>query len=417
MNVYQKVLYATLIISGLTNAVRMISLGPITALGALSIISGIGSWVLVFTRSHISKATYIATSLVLFVVYSLFNFLWYSLTSKLPISDAVQNLSLYLAFVGILVLSAIETNRSFDPPDFISNALSLAGKLSVLVYGFSILIGGFGTGIIMGARPFALFAMIAAAWFLAGWRYGLLGSRWWTIFTIVVMALSFSRTALVVTLILFPLSQISFNSIKGWLKMGFTIFLMVTVSFLAFTYVEPIRSRFTDVGDNATVGGVQINTSGRATAWPIAYASAWESPWIGHGPGSVVVVLVQNVGRAFSHPHNDYLRIFHDYGLIGLTLWLLGYIGLLVKTWQNWQWSDQNDRANARISLAAFLTLVAVAIAMISDNIIVYLFAMNPLGILVGASLGSTSRRKKVIKTARKLELLSDEFEQLVQEA
>ncbi len=245
------------------------------------------------------------------------------------------------------------------------------------------------------------------AWYLAAWRYRLPGGLFWASFTIIAIALSYSRTALLIGLILFPLSQISLKDLKGWGRMGLTIALIAIVSYLAFTYVEPIRSRFTAVGDNATVGGVQINTSGRNAAWPVAYASAMESPWIGKGPGSVGLVLAKLVGPAFNHPHNDYLRIFHDYGLIGLTFWLLGYCQLIIKTWQNWQWADQHDTANAHVHLAAFLALVAVSLAMISDNVVVYIFSMAPLGILAGASLGSASRRQKVIKSADKLALVS----------
>jgi O-antigen ligase len=265
----------------------------------------------------------------------------------------------------------------------------------------------------MGARSFALFAIIGVAWYLAAWRYRQAGSIWWAGFTIVTIALSFSRTALVIAIVLFPLSQISLTSFKGFMRMTLTILLIVTVSFLAFTFVEPIRTRFTAVGDNATVGGVKINTSGRSAAWPVAYASAMESPWIGKGPGSVGMILAKRVGPAFAHPHNDYLRILHDFGFIGLTFWLLGYWQLIIKTWQNWQWADKNDQENAYIHLAAFLSLVAVALAMISDNVVVYIFAMAPLGILVGASLGITSRRKKIIKYSPQLALRSSTLEQL----
>ncbi len=60
---------------------------------------------------------------------------------------------------------------------------------------------------------------------------------------------------------------------------------------------------------------------------------------------------------------------------------------------------------------------MAVAIAMISDNVIVYMFVMAPLGILVGASLGSGSRRKKVIKSHRRSGIASNNLRQLMTES
>jgi O-antigen ligase len=414
MSFYQNILSITLLLCGLTDFLRIFRLGGITALGILTLIVAPISWILVFTRSKIPKAVLVVSSLVLFIIFALLDWLWHYSTLSKSIVTVVQNLSLYIAFVGFVVLSTIQSNRTFDPPNYISKSFPRAIKISVGLYGLSLLIFGPGTGLIMGPRSFALFAIIGMAWYLAAWRYHLPGGLLWASFTIIAIALSFSRTALLIALLLFPLSQISLKDLKGWMRMGLTIALIATVSYLAFTYVEPIRSRFTSVGDNATVGGVKINTSGRNVAWPVAYASAMESPWIGKGPGSVGIVLGERVGPAFIHPHNDYLRIFHDYGLIGLTFWLIGYWQLIIKTWQNWQWADQNDRANAHIHLAAFLALVAVSLGMLSDNVIVYIFSMAPLGILVGASLGSGSRRKKMIKKSTStLSLVSSSLEQL----
>ena len=42
----------------------------------------------------------------------------------------------------------------------------------------------------------------------------------------------------------------------------------------------------------------------------------------------------------------------------------------------------------AQLHLAAFLCLLSVAISMVTDNPLVYTFVMNPLAIVVGASLG-----------------------------
>ncbi|WP_341527217.1 O-antigen ligase family protein [Nostoc sp. UHCC 0302] len=411
MKLYHNFLSTTLLVCGLTDLLRGLKLGGISGLGLITLIYAVTSWFLVFSRSKIPKAVLLTSWLVLFVIFALLDGLWHY--STLSIVSLIQNLSLYVAFVGFVVLSTIQSNRNLEIPEYISKNFPKAIKISVSLYALSLLITGPGASLIMGARSFALFGTIGMAWWLATWRYRMPGSLWWAGFTLVTIALSFSRTALLIAIILFPLSQISLTSFKGFMRMTLTILLIVTVSFLAFTFVEPIRARFTAVGDNATVGGVKINTSGRSAAWPVAYASAMESPWIGKGPGSVGIILAKRVGPAFAHPHNDYLRILHDFGFIGLTFWLLGYWQLIIRTWQNWQWADKNDQENAYIHLAAFLSLVAVALAMISDNVVVYIFAMAPLGILVGASLGITSRRKKIIKYSPQLALQSSTLEQL----
>ncbi|BAZ32370.1 hypothetical protein NIES4074_48740 [Cylindrospermum sp. NIES-4074] len=411
MNLSLTFLSVMLILSGLTDFIRIVRLGAITGLGVITLISFFGSWYLLFTHSRLPKVVLVVSSLVLFIISGFLDWLWHF--SVLSPVTVIQNLSVYMGFVGLLLLSITQSNRTFDLPEYISKSLPRGIQISVSLYGLGLVLGGPGSGIIMGARSFALFAIIGSAWFLATWRYRFPGSLLWASFTILTLAFSFSRTALVITLMLFPLSQLSLTSLKGLLRMGLTITLLITVCFLAFTFVEPIRSRFTDAGDNARVGGVQINTSGRNLAWPVAYTSAMESPWIGKGPTSVGMVLVKRVGSEFAHPHNDYLRIFHDFGLIGLTFWLLGYWVLIIKTFQNWQWADRYDQENAHIHLASFLALIAVALGMMSDNVVVYIFVMAPLGILVGASLGSGSRRKKVIRSHDKLNVVPASLEQL----
>ncbi|NJK53406.1 MAG: hypothetical protein HC936_12415 [Leptolyngbyaceae cyanobacterium SU_3_3] len=70
----------------------------------------------------------------------------------------------------------------------------------------------------MGARSFALFAIIAVAWCLAMWRYRSPGAAVWALLLSVLVAASFSRTAMIATLVLYPLSRFSPHKAEGWLK-------------------------------------------------------------------------------------------------------------------------------------------------------------------------------------------------------
>ncbi len=282
MNSSQKFMSITLILNGLTTLITLVRVGPISGLGLLTISLFIVSWFFIFNRRKISKATLPVLPLLLFVITALISWMWNS--SQLAPISVIQNMSVYLGFIGFIILSAIESSRTFHLPEYITKYIPRAVQVSVTIYGMSVLVFEPGNNNLMGARPFALFAIIGIAWFLAAWRYGLPGAPLWSILTILTIAFSFSRTSLLISLVLFPLSQISFTSIKSLMRIALIIVMIVIVSYLAFTYVEPIRSRFSDTGDNATVGGVQVNTSGRGTAWPVAIASAWESPWIGKLP-------------------------------------------------------------------------------------------------------------------------------------
>jgi O-antigen ligase len=396
MKYYNRFVIFGLYCCALTDGIRRVGAGGLSGMGILTIILACGSWTLVLSRRRFPKVILFALAFLLFIFVSFIS--WMINFSNVAPFNVIQNLCIYFGFIGFIILSAIQTYRTGDLPEYITKHLTRSIQLSVILYILSIGLYGPGSNQIMGARSFGLYAAtIGTPWFLGLWRCGIPGGSLWIWLTMVAVALSFSRTALAITIVLFPLSQLSFNSLKSWIRFATSVVLIGVLAFLAINFVPPIRDRFNEQGDNATVGGVKVNTSGRGDAWPIAYASALESPWIGHGPGSVGKVLLEKVGPSFTHPHNDYLRLFHDFGLTGLICWLMGHFGLIGKTWQNWQKAERKKLPHGYVHLAAFLGLIAVAIAMLSDNIIVYIFAMAPLGTIVGASLGIASINKNLI--------------------
>jgi O-antigen ligase len=114
--------------------------------------------------------------------------------------------------------------------------------------------------------------------------------------------------------------------------------------------------------------------------------SALESPWIGHGAGSSAS-LISSLYPVDS-PLDEYLRIFHDYGLVGLALFLYAVWKLLRTSWKEWSEAKRYGASRARVHLAAFLAVVAVFFPMLTENSLIYLFMMAPLGVFLGASLG-----------------------------
>ena len=135
-------------------------------------------------------------------------------------------------------------------------------------------------------------------------------------------------------------------------------------------------------GDSAiTIGNLSINTSGRLYWWKRVIESGLESPLIGNGKPGPVEML--NTPR-WSHPHNDYLRLFHQSGLIGLALWLFFIFRVF-----------SHNRKVARISSrywekilshATFLIALGISIIMLTDNTLVYSYVMYPFAAMVGIS-------------------------------
>ncbi len=75
-------------------------------------------------------------------------------------------------------------------------------------------------------------------------------------------------------------------------------------------------------------------TAGRNIAWPRVLDKIAEQPWIGYGREAmqrtgVAAGLYADLGELFPHPHNAYLQLLLDNGLIGAVLVLMFYITVM----------------------------------------------------------------------------------------
>lgn len=411
MNPFSRTLFIILVIAGLADALRRLAAGPLNASALLTMLVGTCTYGLVLLRARLPKSTTVVAWLVLFLVFAITSWYWNLPTAVVSNSFALQNLLVYLGFVGLILLSAIESDRSPGMPNYLVKGLGIATAISVILYGIGVIKDGSGASTILGNRAFALVALILLAWNLAAWRYGNRRAFWWAVALLVLIGLSSSRTAMLISLILFPLSQVSLSP-KGVFRMGVWVLTIFIVAQLALNFVEPIRERFKDTGDSGQIAGIKVNTSGREVIWTYVQASAAESPFIGRGPGSVSQPVQAANKTANGHPHNDYLRIQHDFGYLGLSLWGIGYTSLVLKCLFSWLKADRLDRETAAIHLAAFMGLLANALAMLTDNCVVYIFVMNPLAILVGASLGTSDLRRKARVVAQQQQAWLSQFYQ-----
>ena len=376
---------SVILVSPFSGILQNVSLGPVTVLGAWSgvcvVIAGL-LW-LASPRQTSSSSMW---PLILLVCLGASSLIWFQ-----PSKEGLQNLVVMSAFVLITLLTASHVSAGGRLIAKISAAFAVASWIPVAVYGVSLGLWGLGNKVLVGPRPLATFSAIALAWNLPQWRYGRRSALVRIVAILATIVLSLSRSSIVTALLLLPLSRIrSRPRISDWVRMILVIGLAVGLFYVAFTYFTPLRERFTE-GDVRTVGGaVSINVSGRDTMWSLTWHSYLESPWIGKGAGSAGKQVFEATGR-LSHPHNDYLRILHDFGLVGLLLWVLGFTILVRRTWSAWRYADVSGSQVAHVHLAAFLSLAVLGLDMITANPIVYIFIMGPLGVLVGSSLGLSS--------------------------
>lgn len=140
-------------------------------------------------------------------------------------------------------------------------------------------------------------------------------------------------------------------------------------------------------GDQALrIGDIVINTSGRLHQWEVIYEAAEE--YILFGSGYSVPESMFDTPR-WGHPHNDYLRILHKYGLLGIALWA----AFLFTTYRKIGAARTKlVRLNAPTSLLILnktgqLSFFALCGVMLTDNPLAYPYYLVVVGYLIGSSI------------------------------
>lgn len=309
-----------------------------------------------------------------------------------PSSAGLQNLSVLLLFLAALVTAASVT-RSDGNTGSIDRFMSLGSIVAIVLYGSSVAVGGLEANLVLEPRAFALYAIVALAWSLPFVRY----RRRYVLRSaalVLLILLSLSRTAFVAAVLIAGLSGLKPRTLVGWLKSLGAVALAVGSVYVAVQTIQPLYDRFFQ-GDVVAVGGssLGVNVMGRVGIWDATWASATRSPILGNGAGSSEEVASAATDGEVTQPHDEYLRLFNDYGVVGLALWMIGYLGLLLGAALRTFGRRRAPRDERHAHLGAVLGLVAVGLAAITDNPLVYPFVVVPLGALVGSSLGLASRR------------------------
>lgn len=322
--------------------------------------------------------------LICFVIYGLVRL------AMAPTPEGVQNLLCYAMFVLAILVAA--TSLRFDYRRVI-RYLAWCAVASSALYLIQQLIFNTGEGghrLFIGDRSYAMTALIGLAVLVPAKRRNVdpdspPRSLFWPLFILAVLLFSLSRTALAVALVL-----LLFLAVRAHKRLRVPAVVMASISgvmllALVVAVYPPILARFTE-GDNAQVGGIRMNTSGRSVLWKITYDSAMRTPVWGHGPGDSMTVIdrffaIPGVG----HPHNDYLRVFNDLGFVGVVLFWGGMFALLIRCWRKARAQDEVRH------WAAVMALLSVVLLAITDNVIVYQFIMMPVGVIVGISLRATA--------------------------
>jgi O-antigen ligase len=170
---------------------------------------------------------------------------------------------------------------------------------------------------------------------------------------------------------------------KALLSVAFAIAVFGAISFLVPSFHE---SSFGG-GEAVHIGELAINTKGRLFWWAVLWDSFIQSPYFGQGPGSFADVFHLNV-----QPHNDHLRLLHDFGVVGYSLWSLAIGGALAIIAKGWRRALLVSRPDVPVLMGAFLYCGAFVLTMITDNVLIYSPNAFPFAVLLGGALGIAGR-------------------------
>jgi O-antigen ligase len=165
--------------------------------------------------------------------------------------------------------------------------------------------------------------------------------------------------------------------------------LIVTIGLILF-YSPVFQERFfgEDRGTLADIASGDFSSAGRFDAWPGLVAEIRQRPLLGagvHESAEIVGQVWENVGK----PHNDYLRILLEQGLVGLVLFLTGAATQVISLWRR---GFPRGGKQGVVSAAAFAGMFVLLLMAVTDNPIVYgVWFMHPLFILLGAAYSMPS--------------------------
>jgi O-antigen ligase len=383
-------------LGGLVDMPRIIQLGPVTALGVLSIVQLVVAVVGLAAVRAVPRAVAAAI-----LPYALFVG-WMALRSLVNASSSggLQP-GVAFALLGAQFLLG-GTLAAFGP----AAAMFVLGRAFVVVdiVGLSLVLVSFllsGIGSeewLIGPRAVALFANVPICWHLAGWCYGRPRAGLRALAWILAVVVSLSRTAIVVAVVVAALAALAGSWLRPARLVTRTPALVIATLLLLgpiVVYQVEFSDRFFSGFNSVEVAGMSIETSGRNNIWPAVIESAMQHPLTGGGLGSSQAVLSELWNEIVSHPHNEYLRIWHDGGLIGLALFALAIVQWLTQLTLRWLRAARAPARHPELQLAALLTLIGLALAAITDNGLLYASVVSPSGALIGAAFGAWAAARR----------------------
>ena len=238
-------------------------------------------------------------------------------------------------------------------------------------------------------------AALLASWLAAG--YGMFGRQadlmFWGLLALVPV-ISLTRMGILAVGATLPATLSPLPLIKR-----ISVFVLAIVAGLAIFQLESVQAKmfFSGQGtlEQAVDNGLAMlkgdvdavmgdfNTNARLSMTLTLKAQVQEAYWFGHGANAVEDITVRYF-NGLTHPHNDWLRLQHDYGTFGMLIFALT---LVAQAFSAWRVAKTLQGEAARFMYAAASAFIPMVMFMFTDNVIMYVawfgnlhFAMLGLG-------------------------------------
>jgi O-antigen ligase len=112
------------------------------------------------------------------------------------------------------------------------------------------------------------------------------------------------------------------------------------------------------------------STSGREAMWEVFLEDIWQNPWFGRGTGAGEDLSWEITSGRSGYPHNDWLLLTYDHGLIGATLFGLAILVAAVHAY--WVAHKAKSPECRYLMYAGASAFIPYVMFMYSDNITIY---------------------------------------------
>ena len=144
--------------------------------------------------------------------------------------------------------------------------------------------------------------------------------------------------------------------------------------------------------EDVTWENPNLRKHGRDLMLQRLWSGVTEKPWLGHG-GNADATDLLDAGFEGVQPHNDWVRILFNYGIVGCAL----YVGaILLQIYHGWRWAGLAPPHTRVLLCAGLSAFVPFTVVMFTDNILIYAqFYGNLHFLLLGLAYGSLAAEQE----------------------